>query len=67
MTFIYYYNLIPSLSKPKISSASFEAVTFEVDVLWDVTLKTRGNKVLRNVGILTQHYIASQPIRPQLE
>jgi hypothetical protein len=23
--------------------------------------------VLRNVGILPQHYIASQPIRPQLE
>jgi hypothetical protein len=46
-----------------------DAVTFQVqdEVFWVVTPYSGGRRVLRNVGILPQHYTASQPGRPRLE
>jgi len=42
-------------------------VKFQVEVLWIVTPEDGGSMVLRNDGILPQHYTASQPRRPRLE
>jgi len=41
----------------------------QVDVFWVVAFQPEdvNSKILRNVGILPQHYTASQPRRPRLE
>jgi len=49
---------------------------FHVEDLWIVTMcsvlveyqrEDGGSKVLRNVGMLPQHYTASEPRRPRLQ
>jgi hypothetical protein len=42
-------------------------VKIEVVVFWDVTPEDGGSKVLRNVRMLPQHNMVSEPIRPRLE
>jgi hypothetical protein len=47
----------------------FTAVKIHVEVFWFVTPQSEdgGSKLLRNVGIIPQHYTASQPRRLQFE
>jgi hypothetical protein len=58
--------------KRKDADASFEvlaAEVFQLEAFWvclHLQSEDGGSKVLRNVGILPQYYIASQPRRPPL-
>jgi len=47
----------------------FTAVKIHVEVFWFVTPQSEdgGSKLLRNVGIIPQHYTESQRRRPLLE
>jgi hypothetical protein len=44
----------------------FLAVKIQVEVFW-IGGKMDAARVLQNIGILPQHYMGSQPRRPQLE